>query len=89
MTTENTIFWIDKITRQLSENCRLRSTEKPMIQTVLTTCSCDDMKSSFMKFVTGRSTTVNRERFAGLNFRVLHSFQEYHESFSMNISASL
>ena len=30
-------------------------------------------------------TTVNRERFAGLNS---HSFQEYRESFSVNISAS-
>ena len=29
---------------------------------------------------------VNVERFAGLNF---HSFQEYHEGFSMNISTSL
>ena len=32
------------------------------------------------------TNTVNRERFAGLNFR---SFPEYHESFSVNISASL
>ena len=30
--------------------------------------------------------TVNREKFAGLNF---HSFQEYHESFSVNLSTSL
>ena len=34
-------------------------------------------------------STVNRERFAGLNFRIFHSFPEYRESFSMNISASL
>ena len=33
--------------------------------------------------------TVNRERFAGLNFRVFHGFQEYRESFSVDISASL
>ena len=33
--------------------------------------------------------TLNGERFAVLNFRVFHSFQEYHESFSVNISASL
>ena len=31
--------------------------------------------------------TVSGERFAGLNFCVFHSFQEYHESFSMNINA--
>ena len=30
--------------------------------------------------------TVNGERFAGLNF---HSFQEYHKSFSVNITTSL
>ena len=30
-------------------------------------------------------TTVNRERFAGLNS---YGFQEYRESFSVNISAS-
>ena len=29
--------------------------------------------------------TVNRERFAGLNFCVFHGFQEHHESFPMNI----
>ena len=29
--------------------------------------------------------TINRERFAGINFCVFCSFQEYHESFSMNI----
>ena len=34
-------------------------------------------------------TTVNRERFAGLNFLIFHGFQEYHESFSVNISTSL
>ena len=33
--------------------------------------------------------TVNGERFAGLNFRGFHGFQEYCESFSVNISASL
>ena len=33
--------------------------------------------------------TVNEERFAGLNFRGFHGFQEYCESFSVNISASL
>ena len=32
---------------------------------------------------------LNGERFAGLNFCVFHSFQEYHESFSVSISASL
>ena len=34
-------------------------------------------------------TIVNRERFAGLNFLIFHGFQEYHESFSVNISTSL
>ena len=29
--------------------------------------------------------TVNRERFAGLNFCVFHNFQGYRRSFSMNI----
>ena len=29
--------------------------------------------------------TINGERFAGLNFPVFRCFQEYHESFSMNI----
>ena len=29
--------------------------------------------------------TVNGERFTGLNFRVFHGFQEYRESFSVNI----
>jgi len=29
--------------------------------------------------------TVNRERFAGLNFRSFRGFLEDHESFSMNI----
>ena len=33
--------------------------------------------------------TVNGERFAGLNFHGFRGFQEYHESFSVNISASL
>ena len=32
---------------------------------------------------------VNGERFAGLNFRVFHGFQEYGKSFSVNIKASL
>ena len=32
---------------------------------------------------------VNGERFAGLNFHIFHSFQEYHVSFSVNISTSL
>ena len=31
--------------------------------------------------------TVNKERFAGLNFHVFHSFQEYCESFSVNLSS--
>ena len=35
------------------------------------------------------SCTVNGERFTGLNCRVFHGFQEYRESFSVNISASL
>ena len=34
-------------------------------------------------------STINAERFAGLSFRVFHGFQEYHESFFANISASL
>ena len=29
--------------------------------------------------------TVNKERFAGLNFSVFRSFHKYHESFSVNI----
>ena len=33
--------------------------------------------------------TVNRERFSGLSFHIFHGFQEYRESFSMNVSASL
>ena len=33
--------------------------------------------------------TVNRERFAGLNFRVLHSFQEYREIFSVKTLMAL
>ena len=33
--------------------------------------------------------TVNVERFAGLNFQAFHGFQEYRESFSMNMGASL
>ena len=33
--------------------------------------------------------TVNEERFAGLNFHVFHGVQEYHKSFSVNISTSL
>ena len=34
-------------------------------------------------------TYRNGERFTGLNFRIFfHGFQEYRESFSMNISAS-
>ena len=35
------------------------------------------------------STTVNGGRFAGLNFCVFHGFQEYRESFSVNVSTSL
>ena len=34
-------------------------------------------------------TTTNRERFAGLNFHVFRDFQEYHESFSVNILQAL
>ena len=34
-------------------------------------------------------STINGERFAGLNFRIFYSFQEYHENFSVSISASL
>ena len=34
-------------------------------------------------------TTVNKERFAELNFHGFRSFQEQHKSFSMNISATL
>ena len=33
--------------------------------------------------------TVNGERFAGLNFHGFRGCQEYHESFSINISATL
>ena len=33
--------------------------------------------------------TINEERFAGLNFHGFHRFQEYCESFSMNLSTSL
>ena len=33
--------------------------------------------------------TVNGERCTGLNFHVFHGFPEYHEGFSVNISASL
>ena len=33
--------------------------------------------------------TVNMERFTGLNFCILHGFQEYRESFPINISTSL
>ena len=29
--------------------------------------------------------TINGERFAGLNFRVFHGFQEHRESFTVNI----
>ena len=35
------------------------------------------------------SYTVNMERFAGLKCCGFCSFQEYYESFSMNLSASL
>ena len=35
------------------------------------------------------SYTMNMERFAGLKFCGFCSFQEYYESFSMNLSASL
>ena len=31
-------------------------------------------------------TTINGEAFTGINVHSFHSFQEYHESFSMNIS---
>ena len=33
--------------------------------------------------------TVNMERVTGLNFRILHGFQKYHESFPMKLSTSL
>ena len=33
--------------------------------------------------------TINGERFTGLNFHVFHGFQEYRESFSMNIGQAL
>ena len=61
---------------------------------------CCDVKFEGLKFLScsvdqvlhavyACRTTVNGERFTGLNFRVFHSFQEYRESFSVNISASL
>ena len=33
--------------------------------------------------------TVNRARSTGLNCHIFHNFQEYHESFSVNIRVSL
>ena len=33
--------------------------------------------------------TINRERFAGLNIRVYHGFQEYRENFPVNIAKCL
>ena len=55
-------------------------TDKENIHTLMITQSAVHCKWQY---------TVNREGFAGLNFCVFHNFQEYHESFSMNISASL
>ena len=42
-----------------------------------------------IKVVVSILDTVNLERFSGLNFCSFHSFQEYHKSSSMDISASL
>ena len=39
--TKTTAFWIDKITRQLSEDYGAKNL---VIWTALTTCSCDEMK---------------------------------------------
>ena len=64
--------------------------------TALTIFACNTGKANIDKLVTLHSigmglnhmfywSTVNGERFAGLNFHVFRSFQEYHERFSMNI----
>ena len=36
-----------------------------------------------------KCTTVNVERFSGLNFHSFYGFQDYRERFSITISASL
>ena len=46
--------------------------------------------TSIKKYCNGHcSCTVNRERFAGLNFHSFRSLQEHHKSFPMNVSATL
>ena len=51
-----------------------------------TTC---DLNESANCLLENQMITVNGERFAEVNFCVFQGFQEYRESFSMNISASL
>ena len=52
--------------------------------------SCSAIYTSFVLDIINvmmnlKQYTVNGERFAGLNFRVFHDFQEYRQSFSVNL----
>ena len=53
--------------------------------TILNVMTCCNGCPSCCKELSDSWHTVNRERFAGLNFCIFRGFQEHHESFSMNI----
>ena len=63
-----------------------------LLNCLVTIASCPRLNFSckHSNWITiGMQHTINRERVAGLNFHVFHSFQEYCESFLVNINGCL